>query len=300
MTSGAGQTTPRLVELAPAKINLSLQVLGRRPDGYHQLDSLVAFARPPAADRISLDAGAELALEISGPGADLLATASAGSNLIVRAAAAAAQRWPGIRLGMFRLEKNLPVAAGIGGGSADAAAALRLIRRLNGDLASDVDWMEIAASIGADVPVCLVSRFARMSGLGERVEVMPPLPSVWAVLANPRVPLETAPVFKALAAPPLDATPAPAPPPVLHDLRALLDHLSARPNDLEPVAMSLCPDIDLVRDALARLDGVLLARMSGSGPTCFGLFATEVAANAGARTLRSQHPDWWIAAAQLA
>lgn len=288
-----------LSETASAKINLTLKVLGRRPDGYHELDSLVAFAGPPAADRLSLEPGGQLTLEIVGSGASALSSEDVGSNLVVRAAEAARRICPDLRLGAFRLEKNLPVAAGIGGGSSDSAAALRLIRRLNPDHESAIDWHAVAASIGADVPVCLLGRFARMTGLGEHLAPLSPLPPVWAVLANPRVPLSTAPVFKALGAAPLRARPETSPPPQFHELDDLIDYLGARSNDLEAAAIPICPEVGRVRARLGSLDGMLLSRMSGSGPTCFALFATHAAAEAGARELRAVEPGWWTEAARL-
>lgn len=287
-----------LEELAPAKINLCLHILGRRSDGYHELESLVAFASAPAADQVTLEPGEPLRLEIDGPGAGALAGETA--NLVQRAAEAAKRACPPLTLGTFRLAKRLPIAAGLGGGSADAAAALRLIRRANPQHAAEVDWMGIAASIGADVPVCLASRASLMTGRGEIVEPVAALPPVWAVLANPGVPLATGPVFKALGAPPYDATrPRDVFRPSLATPDDLIGALAMRPNDLEASAARLCPAIIEVRSALLQLDGVRLARMSGSGPTCFALFATPDVAQAGARALRRDHPGWWVEAARL-
>ena len=290
-----------LREAAPAKLNLSLRVLGRRPDGYHELESLVAFAAPPAADEVSLalaDPEDGLpALEVAGPAATYLA--GEATNLVLRAADAARRACPQLRLGTFRLAKHLPVAAGVGGGSADAAAALRLIRRANPELADKVDWRQVAASIGADVPVCLESRSSLMTGLGEQIEPLAGLPNMHVVLANPRLPLATSAVFAGLRAPMLSRSPARPAVPAFADQAALIEYLQGRPNDLEPTATGLCPEVAIVRTALHDLDGALLARMSGSGPTCFALFATENAAKAGATRLRAGHPHWWIAAGAL-
>lgn len=287
-----------LDEPAPAKLNLSLRILGRRPDGYHELESLVVFADAPAADEVRLVPGGPLHLDIDGPGAGGLA--GEASNLVLRAAEAAQRLCPALTLGAFRLTKRLPIAAGLGGGSSDAAAALRLIRRADPQHAAAIDWTALAASIGADVPVCLARRASLMTGRGEQVRALDAMPPIWAVLANPGVPLATGPVFKALAAAPLRGSPPLTAPPAFADLGALITHLLARPNDLEATAIGLCPEVAVVKAALSRLDGALLARMSGSGPTCFALFASHGAATAGAAALREAHPAWWIAASALA
>lgn len=304
MKAGAGNGEPErrhghhssadVVELAAAKVNLSLRVFGRRPDGYHELDSLVAFAS--IGDRLTLELGGPLALETEGPGAADLAAAD---NLVLRAANAVVKRHPGLKLGTFRLEKHLPISAGLGGGSADAAAALRLLRRANPDLATAIDWPALAATIGADVPVCLLQRAARMTGVGEGVAPLGLFPELWAVLANPRIPLSTAAIFSALNAPPLPAVPRHAPMPPLEDFGAVIGHLEHHPNHLEDTAIRLAPVIAEVRQALAGLEGACLARMTGSGPTCFALFAKAPDAESGAAKLAARHPDWWVTAARL-
>jgi 4-diphosphocytidyl-2-C-methyl-D-erythritol kinase len=298
-----------LVETALAKVNLTLRVLGKRLDGYHELDSLVAFAL--TGDTLSLMPGESFRLEICGPGAGgLLRDAEAGGsppNLVERAVMAALEAAPDLEAGVFRLEKQLPIAAGIGGGSADAAAALRLLGRANADRAGAVDWMGIAAATGADVPVCFVNRCTFMGGLGERVTPAGALPPAWIVLANPRVPLATADVFRALRAAPISEGAAEpgaietgtARPANFDDLDALLAYVDERPNDLEAAAGRLCPAVEVVRSALWELEGALIARMSGSGPTCFALFASAETAEAGARVLSAANPGWWIAAAPL-
>lgn len=288
--------------MAPAKINLTLAVRGRRPDGYHQLESLVVFAGDEASDRIELVPGGAFHLDVEGPGASLLATEARDSNLVARAAAAFVQRFPQAETGAFGLHKHLPVAAGIGGGSADAAAALRLLRRANPDLAPRLDWHALAAAIGADVPVCLESRASLMWGLGERVAPLPALPPLWAVIANPRVPLATADVFRALSAGlvpaglDMDASPEI---PRFSALSDLVGYIADHPNDLEAPAKRLCPVIVEVQSLLGDLGGALLARMSGSGPTCFALFASAEAADGGARWFAARHPDWWVQATAL-
>ncbi len=284
----------QLEEHAPAKLNLTLHVLGRRPDGYHELDSLVAFAS--CGDRLTLAPGLDLSVTTTGP----FATDIPDGNLVIKAARLAAEAQPGLKLGAFTLEKNLPVAAGLGGGSSDAAAALRLIARANPRLASSVDWPAIAARCGADVPVCRLGTAARMQGLGERVTPVGPLAGLGCVLVNPRVPLSTPEVFKALAAPPLRQPHGDEPwPRDLSSGDALLDFVRSGRNDLEPPARRLCPAIGPVLERLASSLGVSLARMSGSGPTCFALTANFDLARQVARRLSDSEPGWWVAPAAL-
>lgn len=294
MAPVAGAARGLLVETAAAKVNLSLRVLGRRADGYHELESLVVFAG--VGDVVTLDVAEPLGLEVTGPEAAGLAE---GPNLVLKAVEAARSADATLSFGRFRLEKHLPVAAGLGGGSADAAAALRLVARVNPERARHLAWMAIAAAIGSDVPVCLGGRAAMMSGRGEHVAPLVVIPDAWLVLANPRVGLSTSRVFRALGAPALTAAPLASTAPALASLDDLTDYLSARPNDLEPVAIGLCPLVGHVRAALSQLDGTLLARMSGSGATCFALFADAALAKAGAATLAVRHPDWWVQAAPI-
>jgi 4-diphosphocytidyl-2-C-methyl-D-erythritol kinase len=223
-------------ETAPAKINLTLTVRGRRPDGYHDLESLVTFADACAdtCDRVTLVPGPESRVTTSGP----FAAQIEGENLLARVLALLSSLRPELRLGAVELEKNLPVAAGLGGGSADAAALLRAVRRANPDRAAAVPWHEIAARLGADVPVCLQGTPALISGVGERVQPLSaPLPAMAAVLVNPRQPLATAQVFRALAARPAPDTGAlPPPPGPFPDLASLVDTMRVRGNDLEAPA----------------------------------------------------------------
>jgi 4-diphosphocytidyl-2-C-methyl-D-erythritol kinase len=283
------------VESAPAKVNLTLRVLGRRDDGYHQIESLVAFA--DCGDRLTLAPGGELALAVSGPRAGQ--AGADADNLVLKAARALAARIPGIELGAFSLEKNLPVAAGLGGGSADAAAALRLIAQANGLPPGDPRIFEAARATGADVPVCLDPRPRLMRGIGEILSeplVVPPLP---AVLVNPGVAVATKPVFAAW-------TPA-AEPSTPFDLAAakgggierLLYLLAAQANDLETAAIQLAPVIAGVLAGLRALPGCRLARMSGSGATCFGLFSSTAEAAAAAKIAQRRNPDWWVRACAL-
>ena len=266
-------------EFAPAKINLCLHVTGQREDGYHLLDGLVAFA--DIGDRVTVSPGQ--GLTITGPQAGGLEPSD--DNLCLRAARAMDG---GVAV---TLEKVLPVASGIGGGSADAAAVLRAMARMGRSLPEPADVL----ALGADVPVCLAGRAARMQGVGE---VLTPvvLPQAWLVLANPGVAVPTPQVFRAL--PRRDNPPMP-PVPVLPDAAGLAAWLSDRRNDLEAPAVALAPAIAEVRAALASQPGCLLARMSGSGATCFGLFADEPAATAAARTLSDRQPEWWVAAGRM-
>lgn len=291
-----------LTTRARAKVNLDLLVLGRRADGYHELDSLVAFAG--IADELSLAPGQPLGLSLSGPRAAGLGTGD--DNLVLRAARAFLAAFPGARAGAFHLVKRLPVASGIGGGSADAAAALRLLARLNHVAPSAPELRRVAAGIGADVTVCLESRARLMSGVGERLGPVLRLPPMHALLVNPGEPVETPAVFRALGLavgtmPNGEAAPGgttrtlaageaqPATP------ERLLAALAASRNDLEPPAMTVAPLIADVIETLRALPGCRLARMSGSGATCFALFGERAASRAAARDLARSHRDWWIA-----
>ncbi|MCX8508579.1 MAG: 4-(cytidine 5'-diphospho)-2-C-methyl-D-erythritol kinase [Rhodobacteraceae bacterium] len=272
-------------EFAPAKVNLTLHVTGQRADGYHLLDSLVVFA--DVGDLIRAAPSEGLGLMIDGPrGAGL----SAGpDNLVLRAT-----RLMGAQGATLRLTKHLPVSSGIGGGSADAAATLRALARLWHQPLPDP---QAIASLGADVPVCLLGQSCRMSGVGAHLAPLPALPPVWLVLANPGVPLSTPAVFKALTH--RQNPPMPALLPRFTTALGLAKFLCSQRNDLEPAARSLAPVIGTVLAALASQDGCLLARMSGSGATCFGLFASAPEAEAAARRLGQAQTDWWVASAKL-
>jgi 4-diphosphocytidyl-2-C-methyl-D-erythritol kinase len=282
-----------LSDHAPAKVNLTLRILGKRGDGYHDLESLVVFAR--LADQVTLTPDAELGLDVDGPTA--AAAGDVEANLVLRAARELAGRTDGLRLGRFALTKRVPVAAGLGGGSSDAAAALRLIMRVNGIARDNRHVMDAARATGADVPVCLDPRPRVMRGIGEVLSAPLELPELPAVLVNPGVPVPTRDVFSKLGLAPgeqrgvaseIDAG-------RLKERGALIDYLLSQPNDLEAPAIALQPVIADVLGELARQNGCLLARMSGSGATCFGLFETEAAASAAARALASSHPKWWLA-----
>ncbi|TAJ29853.1 4-(cytidine 5'-diphospho)-2-C-methyl-D-erythritol kinase [Bosea sp. (in: a-proteobacteria)] len=294
--SAAGSAAGKPADLttrARAKVNLDLRVLGRRADGYHELDSLVAFAG--IGDELSLDPSGPLGLTISGPRS---AGLEAGpGNLVLRAAGAFLTAYPDSRSGAFHLVKRLPVASGIGGGSADAAAALRLLARLNGLPPATPRLLEIAAAIGADVPVCLESRARLMGGIGGRLGPSLRLPQLPALLVNPGVPVETVTVFKALglAASGERAQPRPAAEAVPATVPGLHAGLAASRNDLEPPAMQVAPVVAEVLERLRALPGCRLARMSGSGATCYALFEDKAASLAAGRDLRRESRGWWIA-----
>jgi 4-diphosphocytidyl-2-C-methyl-D-erythritol kinase len=283
-----------LHDIGRAKINLTLEVLGRRSDRFHELRSLVAFAN--FGDSLALDPGDGFDLEVEGP----FAAALGPGNLILDAARAARARVPRLRLGRFRLDKSLPVAAGLGGGSADAAAALRLIARANPGLIDEEVLADLAPKLGSDVRVCLEKRPALMTGRGETVEPVHGFPSCGVVLANPGQTLATNAVYAALDAKKLGASP--------RDeerldfgggFDALLAYALPRGNDLEAPAANLVPEIRIVLRALAALRGVRLARLSGSGPTCFALLPSEQEAKRAAAELGAAHPAWWIASGAL-
>lgn len=281
-----------LTARAPAKINLALHVVGRRADGYHLLESLVAFAG--VGDHLSLAPGDALGLDVRGPTAPL--AGSGPDNLVLRAARHLADEVGGLRYGLFTLVKRLPVAAGIGGGSSDAAAALRLLARLNGLPPGHPALLAAARRTGADVPVCLEPRARMMRGVGESLGPALTLPPLYAVLVNPGVPLETAPVFRALGLPIGAAHPGPSHPSFDGevDQHRLLARLREARNDLEAPALGLAP---VIGDALATLravPGCRLARMSGSGATVFGLFDDCHLAARAARTIAAGQPGWWV------
>jgi 4-diphosphocytidyl-2-C-methyl-D-erythritol kinase len=285
-----------LVENAPAKVNLTLRVIRRRDDGYHEIESLVAFA--DFGDRLSFSRSGKLALSVRGPAA--AAAGQGDDNLVLRAARALAARRPGIALGAFDLDKRLPVAAGLGGGSADAGAALRLLARANKIVGDDADLYAAAGACGADVPVCLDARARIMRGIGDLLSdplALPPLP---AMLVNPGVAVPTKSVFArwkpaGFASAGLDMA-AVADATGRDQLFALL---AAQSNDLEVPAIALQPVIAEVLAVLRELPGCRLARMSGSGATCFALFATAAAARAAVKTVRGKRPQWWARAGKL-
>ena len=258
-------------EQARAKVNLTLHVLGKRPDGYHELDSLVVFAG--LGDELTFSEGLADSLRMEGP----FAGAVDGENLVLKAKRAV-EGWLGRQIsGDFALTKNIPVAAGLGGGSSDAAAAIRILLRAYGNSAEPADFIGKAAAVGADVPVCLYHSAAWMRGLGERVTPAANVAALPAVLVNPRVKLSTAEVFKCLGAGPYngEATRSALVDADFSSPEAAAASLKQGRNDLEPPAAALEPAVGRVLDTLWGQDGCLLARLSGSGPTCFGLFPSR-------------------------
>jgi 4-diphosphocytidyl-2-C-methyl-D-erythritol kinase len=287
----------RLIERAPAKINLTLHVVGRRPDGYHELESLVAFSR--SGDRLSLLPGEALKLDVDGPMAR--ASGEPEKNLVVTAVRNLAKRIEGLRLGAFHLVKNLPVAAGIGGGSSDAAAALRLVARANDLSPDDPRLLDAAKATGADVPVCVAARARMMAGMGESlgpILVLPPLPTL---LVNPGQPLETKEVFACMKMAPGSGTGFGPHPGISSGLEyeALVAALRKGRNDMEDAACVLAPIIGDVLAILAAAPGCRLARMSGSGATCYAIFNNCRAAGRAKKTIVEAHPDWWVKVVML-
>jgi 4-diphosphocytidyl-2-C-methyl-D-erythritol kinase len=275
-------------------LNLTLQIVGRRPDGYHLLDSLVAFTE--LGDTIAAEESDALTLALDGPfGAAL---GSDGSENLVLRAARMLRAEAGVAAGAaLRLTKRLPIASGIGGGSSDAAATLLALSRLWRLAPAAEDLARLGLALGADVPVCLAGRTARLEGIGERIGPGPDLPPCPLVLVNPGIGLPTPQVFRArrgafsAGAGPLAAAP--------RDAEALAAALAPFGNDLTEAAISLLPVIAEMLAALETSPGTLLARMSGSGATCFALFASEVAATAAAAAVGAAHPGWWVAATRL-
>jgi 4-diphosphocytidyl-2-C-methyl-D-erythritol kinase len=290
-----------LIEDARAKVNLTLRVVGRRVDGYHDLESVVAFA--DCADHLSLTPAPQLHLTTTGPLAQ--ACGEAADNLVLKAAQLLGERLGDLKLGDFTLDKVLPVAAGIGGGSADAAAALRLLAQLNGLAIDDARLIEVAQLTGADVPVCLASHACVMTGVGETLLPLN-LPKMPCVMVNPRVPVATRDVFKALglrngellvgAADVLEASGWPDDGASLEDW---VEALSAGANDLEAPATRIQPVIGEVLAALSATDGAWLARMSGSGATCFAIYENTADAQRASQKIAQAHPQWWVHAGVL-
>jgi 4-diphosphocytidyl-2-C-methyl-D-erythritol kinase len=287
---------PSLVEEAPAKVNLTLRVLGRRADGYHEIESLVAFAG--VGDRLSLAPGGALALTVSGPSATQ--AGATADNLVLKAARALADRVPTVGAGTFDLDKRLPVAAGLGGGSADAAAALRLLARAN-DLAADDSLLYAAArATGADVPVCLDPRTRLMRGIGEILSNPFKLPPLQGVLVNPGVALATKAVFARWKPPTTPAVPADLTVLTAMSKRdQLVRFLLNQANDLESAAIALAPVVADVLLALSSQPHCELARMSGSGATCFAVFASAADAIKAAEAVHAEYPNWWVRATAL-
>jgi 4-diphosphocytidyl-2-C-methyl-D-erythritol kinase len=293
---------PALSDEARAKVNLTLRVNGRRSDGYHDLESVVAFA--DCADRLTLTPGPDLELKMSGPLAQ--ACGETSDNLVLKAARLLSERVPDLKAGIFSLDKVLPVAAGIGGGSADAAAALRLLAQLNGLALDDPRITEVAQLTGADVPVCVRSLACVMTGVGETLQPLD-LPTMPCVMVNPCVPVATRDVFNALGLRNGELLVGAADV-LLQDsswpdeggsLEEWVEALAANSNDLEAPATRIEPVIGEVIAALNGTNGAWLARMSGSGATCFAIYENTAEARRAAEKIRRQQPGWWVHAGVL-
>lgn len=274
-----------VTELARAKVNLCLHVTGVRADGMHLLDSIVVF--PKVGDVLEAEAAKALTLSISGGFGAGLSTGD--DNLILRAAKFLTDK--GARL---HLHKNLPVASGIGGGSADAAATIRALSKV-WDM--NLPKAKGLAKLGADVPVCLEQRPTRMMGVGEHLASLPPLPTFWIVLANAGNAVDTGAVFKTMVKrdnPDIADIPASFP-----SVKSLFDFLAKQRNDMEEAAVNISPSIAEVLVALTATKSCALARMSGSGGTCFGLYQSQTAAEFAAQEVQTSHPDWWVVAAEV-
>src|SRR6267154_2192890 len=292
---------PALTDEARAKVNLTLRVNGRRVDGYHDLESVVAFC--DCADRLTLTPGPELSLTMTGPLAS--ACGETSDNLVLKAAQLLGRSVAGLKVGSFALEKILPVAAGIGGGSADAAAALRLLARLNDLRLDDQRLREVALATGADVPVCLASRACDMTGVGDTLTPLT-LPIMPCVMINPCVPVPTRDVFTALGlrngellVSATDVFRGTDWPEAGASVEDWVEVLAADTNDLEAPATRIQPVIGNVIAVLNATNGAWLARMSGSGATCFAIYENTADAGRAAEKLRLDHPLWWVHAGVL-
>lgn len=277
-------------EMAKAKVNLALHVVERLPNGYHRLDSLAVFVDTGDRLEAELRQDGELHLSIEGEFAEGLPIAD---NLILRAAKLL-QHQAGIALGAnIRLLKHIPVGAGLGGGSADAAAALRLLNRLWRAEFSDMALAELGAQMGADIPACVFSGAVRMEGIGDQLSPVPHVPRFPLVLVYPHAPLWTPDVYRAMAGKAFSGI-LPALPGMGAGQAAWIEWLAATHNNLEAASRELSPHIELMIDALCGTEGCVLARMSGSGSACFGIYATERQAASAEKALREQHPEWWV------
>jgi 4-diphosphocytidyl-2-C-methyl-D-erythritol kinase len=283
-----------ITERARAKINLTLRVHGRRADGYHLLESLIAFAG--VGDGLTFEPGGARTIEMSGP----YASGIAGSNLVDTALQSLAAADPILTLGRVTVDKHLPIAAGMGGGSADAAAVLRAVRRINP--ANGVDWERLAAALGADVSVCLADRSSLVWGVGEHVEPVDALPRLDAVLVCPQTAApfgKTKAVFAQLSVLKSEVEMPPAPLPPFPDTAALIDYMRGVGNDLRSAAHAVLPDSAEAEAAVSAQPDCLYVSLSGAGPTSYGIFPNAARAAAAAEQLRAQHPGWWIAATTL-
>ena len=279
---------------APAKINLTLHVIGRRADGYHELESLVAFAG--LCDWLAFEPGDNLILQVLGPRAG--EAGPLDENLVLRAALSLAKNIPGLRLGRFQLIKRLPAVAGLGGGSADAAAALRLLAQEAGLSVDDPRMRASARATGADVLACLSSQARIIRGIGDKLDRAIRLPNIFAVLVNPQVPSPTSKVFAGFDLLPLSSFESPSFPTV-ENAAAVLDFLSLNRNDLQAAAVRVAPPIANVLKRLSQIPDARVTGMSGSGATCFALFSDRRSAATARRIVAAENPRWWVEATDL-
>ena len=280
----------RTVFSAPAKINLTLNVLGRRPDGYHQIDSIIAFACD-VSDTLSARPSSEPRLKTTGP----FASDIKGRNLIEDAIGAVQNTAPSANLIDVILTKNIPVSAGLGGGSANAAAALRALKHVN---EHNINWDRLARMLSADVPVCMESKAAWVGGFGDKITKLQKPPPFFAVLVNAQAPPpgnKTARVFSSLNAPQISHD--------QHDTLSTHDvswsSLENATNDLEQAAIKLMPEIETLKSVIKSTSGCLFARLSGAGPTCFGLYVSKYDATSAATQIKNDQPNWWVEATAL-
>ncbi|SCA55662.1 4-diphosphocytidyl-2-C-methyl-D-erythritol kinase [Candidatus Terasakiella magnetica] len=275
-----------------AKVNLYLHVCGRRDNGYHELDSLIVFAQ--TGDILSFEEAEDITLEVSGPMAPFL-DGEPADNLVLKAAHGL-RALSGLEKGArITLDKRLPVAAGIGGGSGDGAAALKGLCELWQIFPDPMGLEELALSLGADVPICMKAHANHVAGIGEKITPLPPLPDCWMVLVNPMVAVSTPAVFKARTA---EFSPA-APMGGEYGFEGFIEALKERQNDLMAPAMEIAPEIKPVLEAISAQPACRLSRMSGSGATCFGLFEHEEAAKEALDQLKSIQPSWWVSLGKI-
>ena len=288
----ASKQTSAVTITAYAKINLYLHVTAKRANGYHELDSLIAFAG--IGDRLTIEPDSDLEFSVIGPrAADV---PHSDNNLVLKAARLLTNHAHVSTGAAITLEKILPTASGIGGGSADAAATLiGLARHWNLSITTQ-DLCALGLPLGADIPICVYGQAAQVAGIGEIISAAPTLPRTWLILVNPGMPVSTPSVFAARTGEFSEPAPLTTAAKDAHDFAATL---SGRRNDLTAAAVSIAPVIEETLNALNKCPDVLLTRLSGSGATCFALFADEQNAQAGANALKNNHPDWWIEAAPL-
>jgi 4-diphosphocytidyl-2-C-methyl-D-erythritol kinase len=273
--------------LAPAKINLYLHITGKRADGYHLLDSLMVLT--DVADVITAEKAPDITLRVSGEFADNSGDIS--DNIVIKAARALADS-AGVQAGAsISLQKNIPVGAGLGGGSSDAAATLRLLNSLWGINYSDEKLAQIGLTLGADVPFCLYGKPAFVSGIGEVIDTVPDLPKFWILLVNPRKILSTKDVFTQSAINFISPVKRPESFKNTHDF---INFLQKNDNNLQKNAINIVPEITDVLDVIGQQEGVLLSRMSGSGSTCFGLFESKLSKDKALNNISTTNPDWWV------